>query len=109
VGTGAGTGVGTGDGTGVGTGDGLGGASGQRRAQEPTHAWWITSSSVGHSDTQALYEPPGQSLGGGVGTGDGVVVGADGHTEPHTFGTGPFTTEPDTTTFESLKVEPYKS
>merc|ERR1712137_1157471 len=58
VGTGAGTGVGTGDGT----GDGLGGASGQRRAQEPTHAWWITSSSVGHSAHRRCMNPQGNHL-----------------------------------------------
>jgi len=79
---GVGDGVGTGMGTGVGSG--LGGASGHRRAQEPTHAWWITSSSVGHSETHALYEPPGQSAGTGLGVGTGAgtgdgLGGASGH------------------------------
>lgn len=51
----------------------------------------------------------GAGTGDGVGIGPGVGVGPLGHGEPHLFGVGPFTIVPETTIFESLNTDPYKS
>lgn len=106
VGGGVGTGVGGGVGTGVGVGAGVGvGVSLQRLSQEPTHTA-NADASEGHMSMHALRDPPGQSEGTGVGAGAGVGAGPG---APHSVGSGPCTTDPETTKFETVMVEPYKS
>lgn len=54
-------------------------------------------------------EGTGTGTGDGLGVGPGMGVGPLGHAEPHLFGVGPLTTDPETTMFESLNTDPYRS